>query len=111
MVLVAIGTLPVGSKPPAAVGERISKDERHDLDATAPLSTRAFSPEQGSAGGSVQSSPKLVEHIGSVSTVDRTAIPMHRLYCRSGALHGLASLGVCGPVCHHGKTWLPRVLL
>ena len=58
----------MGSKPPAAVGERISKDGRHNLGGTAPLSTRAFSPEQGGAGGPVQSSPKLVEHIGSEST-------------------------------------------
>ena len=63
MILVAIEALPVGSKPPAAVDERIAKDGRHDLGAAAPLSTTAFSPEQGGAGGSVQSSPKLVEHI------------------------------------------------
>ena len=39
MVFVAVEVLPVGSKPPAAVGERISKGERHDLSAAAPLST------------------------------------------------------------------------
>ena len=51
-----------------AVGERISKGEKYDLGVAAPLSTRAFSLEQGSAGGPVQSSAKLVEHIGSGST-------------------------------------------
>ena len=56
----------MGSKPPAAVGERISKGEKHDLVAAAPLSTNPL--EQGSAGGPVQSSPKLVEHIESGST-------------------------------------------
>ena len=55
----------MGSKPPATVGERIPKDGRHNLGAAARLSTRVFSPEQGGAGGPVQSSPKLVEHIGS----------------------------------------------
>ena len=51
MVLVAVEVSPAGSKPPAAGGERISKDGRHDLEAATRLSTRAFSPEQGSAGG------------------------------------------------------------
>ena len=55
MVLVAV----------EADGERISKNERHDLGAAARLSTRAFSSEQGGAGGPVQSSPELVEHIVS----------------------------------------------
>ena len=58
----------MGSKPPAAVGERISKDGTHDLGAAARLSTRAFFPEQGGAGGLVQSLPELVEHIGWGST-------------------------------------------
>ena len=58
----------MGSKPPAADGEHIPKDGRHDLGAAARLSTRALSPEQGGAGGLVQSSPKLVEQIGSEST-------------------------------------------
>ena len=68
MALVAIGDSPVGSKPPAAVGDRTSKDGRHDLGAVVPLPTRASSLEQGSAGGSVQSSPKPVEQNGSGST-------------------------------------------
>ena len=56
------------SKPPTADIVRISKGERHDLGAAAPLSTRATSLEQGSAGGPLQSSPNLVDHIGSGST-------------------------------------------
>ena len=68
MVLVAIEASPVGSKPLGAVGERISKGGRHDLGAAALLSTRASFYEQGSAGGPVQSSPKLVEQIRSGST-------------------------------------------
>ena len=40
----------------------------------------------------------------------RKAIPTHRLYCCSGALRALANLGVCGPVCLHGKTWLPSAM-
>ena len=68
MVFVVVVVLPVGSKPPAAVVVRISRGERHALGATEPLSTRASSLEQGSAGGPVQSSPKLVEQIGSGST-------------------------------------------
>ena len=68
MVIVPIEASPVGSKPPATVGERISEDGRHDLGAAAPLSTRASSLEQGGAGGPVQLYPKLVEYIGSGST-------------------------------------------
>ena len=68
VVLVAVKASPVGSKPPTAVGEHISKGERHDLGAAAPLPTRALSLEQGGAGGPVESPRKLVEHIGSGST-------------------------------------------
>ena len=53
MVLVAVEVSPVGSTPPAAVVVRISKGERHDLGAAAPLPTKALSPEQGRAGGPV----------------------------------------------------------
>ena len=45
MFFVAVEVLPVGSKSPAAVGEPISKGERHDLGTAAPLSTRASSQE------------------------------------------------------------------
>ena len=68
LVFVAVEVLTVGSKPRVVVGECISKDERHDLGAAAPLSTRVFFLEHESAGVPVQSSPKLVEHIGSGST-------------------------------------------
>ena len=56
------------NKPPAVVGVRISKGERHDFDAAVPLPTRALSLEQGRAGGLVKSSPKLAELTGSVPT-------------------------------------------
>ena len=58
----------MGSRTPTAVVVRISKGGRRDLGAAAPLTTRASYLEEGSAGGPVQSSPKLVEHIGSGST-------------------------------------------
>ena len=66
MVLVAVEAMPAGSKPRAAVGERISKGEKHDFAAAAPFSTKTSSL-QGRAGG-LASTPKLVEHIASVST-------------------------------------------
>ena len=50
MVFVAVEVSPVGSKPPAAVVVRISKGGRHNLGAAAPLSTRASSLGQRSAG-------------------------------------------------------------
>ena len=49
----------MGSKPPAAVDERISKGEIHDLGAAGPFSTRTSSL-QGRAEGSAFT-PKLVE--------------------------------------------------
>ena len=39
LVSVAVEVSPVGTKPPAAVGERSSKDGRHDSDAASPHST------------------------------------------------------------------------
>ena len=63
VVFVAVVAMSAESKPPAAVGERISKGERHDLGTAAPLPTRASSLEQGRAGGPVESPPKLVEPI------------------------------------------------
>ena len=47
MVLVAVETVPTGSKPSAAVGVRISKVESYDFGAAAPLSSRELSLEQG----------------------------------------------------------------
>ena len=46
------------SEPPTVVGVHISKGERHDFGAAAPLPTRASSLKQGRAGGLVESSPK-----------------------------------------------------
>ena len=60
MVLIAVEAVLAGSKPPAAACVRISAAERHSFRVSAPLSTRASSLEQGRAGGSVESSPKLV---------------------------------------------------
>ena len=54
----AVQASPVGTKPPAAVDERLSMDRRHDSDAAGPLSTTTSSL-QGRAGGS-PFTPKLV---------------------------------------------------
>ena len=59
VVLVAVEIFPVGSKPPAAFGVRISKGEIHDFGAAAPFSIKT-SFLQGRAGGSAFT-PKLVE--------------------------------------------------
>ena len=53
MVLVAVEAVPAGNKPPAAVSVRISTSEKHGFGASAPLSTRALSLQQGRVGGSV----------------------------------------------------------
>ena len=42
MVLVAVEAMPAGGKLPAAVDVRISKGERHNFGAAAPLSTRHY---------------------------------------------------------------------
>ena len=74
MVLVAVEAMPAGSKPPAAVGERISNGERHDFGAAAPFSTKASSL-QGGAGGSAFT-PKLVRaHRVGIDPVDRNQPP------------------------------------
>ena len=62
VVLVAVEVLTVGSKPPAAVGVRISKGERHYFGAVAPFSTKPSSLK-GRAGGSTFT-PKVVELFG-----------------------------------------------
>ena len=59
MIFVAVEASPVGSKLPAAVVVRISKDERHDLGDASPFSTRTLSLH-GRAGGSAIM-PTLVE--------------------------------------------------
>ena len=66
MVPVAVEVLPMGSKPPAAVGVRISKGERHDLGAAAPFSTKLSSLSERVGG--LAFTPRRVEHIGSGST-------------------------------------------
>ena len=63
MVLITVEAVTAGSMPPATVSVRISTGERHDFGTVVPLSTRA-SPVQGRAGGFVESSLKLVRHIG-----------------------------------------------
>ena len=68
MVPVAVETVQAGSKPQAAVNVRISKGERHNFSASAPVSTRASPLEQGRAGGPVKSSTKLVDFFRSGST-------------------------------------------
>ena len=61
VVSVAVEVLPVGSKPSAAIDERISKGKRYDLGAAVPLSTTTSSL-QGRAEGTAFTS-KLVEMI------------------------------------------------
>ena len=62
LVSVGVEVLLVGTKPPAAVGERISKDRIHDLGAASPPSTKTSSLS-GRSGGSA-SMPKFIEVIG-----------------------------------------------
>ena len=62
VVLVAVEALPMGSKTPTAVGERNSKDGRHDLGAAWPPSIKTSSL-QGRSGG-LASRPKVVEVFG-----------------------------------------------
>ena len=64
MILVAVEAVPASSKPPAVGGVRTFIGERHSFGASAPLPNRA-SFLQGGAGGSVESSPKLIRYIGS----------------------------------------------
>ena len=58
----AVEASPVGTQPPAAVDERISKDGGHDLGAVAPSSIK-ISSLQGRSGGSA-STPKVIEVFG-----------------------------------------------
>ena len=73
----------MGTKPPAAVGERISKDGRHDLGATSPLSTTTSSL-QGRAGGSAFT-PKLVELVFGPGLIRRAEKPSPRIACTAVA--------------------------
>ena len=67
----------MGTKPPAAVGERISKDGRHDSDATSPHSTTTSSL-QGRAGVSAFM-PKLVEFMFGPGSTRRAEKPSPRI--------------------------------
>ena len=70
---------PAGTKPPAAVGERISKDEKHDSDAALPLSTTT-SFLQGRVGGSAIM-PKRIELMFRPGSTRRAEKPPPRLAC------------------------------
>ena len=58
----AVEASPVGTNPPAAVGERISEDGRHDSGDVA-LSSTKTSSQQGRSGGSA-STLKVIEVFG-----------------------------------------------
>ena len=77
MVSEAVEASPVGTKPPAAVDERISMDGRHDWDAAGSLST-ATSSLQGRAGGSAFT-PKLVELVVGPGSTRRAEKPSPRI--------------------------------
>ena len=83
MVIVAVEAVPAESKPSAAVRVRISTDERHGFGAAAPLSARASFLVQDRAGNPVELSPKLVRHIGLVSTCTKQLSPIY--FARSAA--------------------------
>ena len=100
----------MGSKPPAAVVVRISKDGRDDLGGIAALDDDVI-PSRESRRFGHHAEIGRVGHRAGINPASRKAIPMHRLYCCSDALRALANLCVCGPVCLHGKTWLPSVML
>ena len=69
----------MGTKTPAAVDERISKDRRHDLDAASPLST-ATSSLQGKAGG-LAFTPELVELVFGPGSTRRAEKLSPRIVC------------------------------
>ena len=104
MVLTAVNAVLAWSKPPAVVRVRISAGERHVFGAVVPLSTRAPSLVQGRAGGPVESSPKLLRHMGSVSTCAEELSPR---IIRSAApssirLRVLVSVGMSAFVARRG---------
>ena len=75
----AMEASPVGTKLSAAVGERISKDGRHDSDAASPLSITTSSL-QGRPGGSAFT-PKLVELVFGPGLTRRAEKPSPRIAC------------------------------
>ena len=66
MIFVAVEVSPVGSKPPAADGEHISKDGRHDLGDASPFSAKTSSLKVRSGDSAI--TPKQVEVFGPGST-------------------------------------------
>ena len=86
----AVEASPVGTKPPAAVGERISKDGRHDLGAVAPPRSKCLSCKGDREVRLHAESDRGLRSILNL-VLGSTAIPTHRLYCCSGALRALLS--------------------
>ena len=86
----------MGTKPPAAVDERISKDGRHDSDAAAPHST-TLSSLQGRAGGSAFT-PKLVELVVGPGSTRRAEKQPPRIACTAVAALSVRSR-VSVPAC------------
>ena len=73
----------MGTRPPATVDKRISKDRRHDLGAASPLSA-TMSFLQGKAGGSA-SSPTLVELVFEPGSTQRAEKLSPRIACTAVA--------------------------
>ena len=110
MILVVVEALPVGSKPPAAVSVRISTVERPRLWRRSAYVDQNVIPARESGRFSFHAETGQTYRAG-LDPFCRTAIPMLRLNCSSGAPRALASLFLCWHVCLHGKTWLPSNLL
>ena len=77
------------SKPPAAVGERISKDGRHDSGDVAPSSTKISSLE-GRSGGSAYM-PKVIEVFGPSRTFCLVVQLFPRIACTAIAAPSVRS--------------------
>ena len=89
MVSEAVEASPVGTKPPAAVDERISMDGRHNSDAAGPLSTTTSSL-QGRAGGSAFT-PKLVELVVGPGSTRRAEKQSPHIACTAVAAPSVRS--------------------
>ena len=89
VISVAVEVFPVGTKPPAAVGERISKNERHDLGAASPLSTTTPSL-QGRVGGS-PIIPELVELVFGRGSTRQAEKLFPRIACTTVAAPSVRS--------------------
>ena len=112
MILVAVDAVPAGSKPPAAVGVRISTVERQDFIASTPLSTRA-SPMNFS--GAIKRSSaimaKLIKLVGSSSTLSEELSPCFALSAAAALSVRLRVFLSVFYVCLHGETWLQSSIL